>query len=843
MGRITVYLEGMSCAACAQRLEKALGQAPGVREASVNFARELAGIEYDPELVSPEDLLEVIAETGYRGRLAAAGSQDSSLIRLRIEGMTCAGCAHQVGKALQKLEGVQEAVVNLPTETARVRTAPDYRDVAAMVRAVEQAGFQARPMAEGSLSTLEEDHARRQHSLQHAYQRMLLALGLATIIMILMVWHMFVSSVPDYFTITVLLAFPAIFVAGGETHRRTLQALRQGRANMDTLVSLGSGVPYVLSLPGFWFPLTTFVEMAAAIMALHLLGRYLEARARGQASQAIQKLLALEAKKARILDQGEEREIPIQELLPGQVMIVRPGEKIPTDGVVISGTSSVDESMATGESLPVEKAAGDEAIGSTINQQGFLHVRATRVGQETFLAQIIRMVEEAQGSRVPIQEFADRVTGLFVPGVLALALAAFVSWMAFPHWHRAVLSWADLPWTDPTASTLTLAILAATAVLVISCPCALGLATPTALMVGSGLGARKGIVFRNGEAMQTLKDVGLIALDKTGTVTMGQPRVTDVLAVNGFAPPTLLQLAASLENASEHPLARAVVEEARQQGLELQPTSAFQSVTGRGIKGKVGERRVHIGNREFMEEEGMAPASSGMKLSAWEEQGQTALLLAVDGQMAGSLAVADTLKEEAARAVQQIERMGFATALITGDNQRTAHAIARQLGISHVVAEVLPGGKVDEIKKLQRQYGLVAMVGDGINDAPALKQANVGIAIGTGTDIAMEAADVTLVRGKLTGVITAIVLSRATLRKIKENLFWAWLYNGIAIPVAFLGLLHPIMGAAAMAVSSLNVVLNSLRLNRVVLDGPRTTGGPAAKTTHPTPTTATGLKQ
>lgn len=843
MARVTVYLEGMSCASCARRVEKALGETPGVREASVNFARELAGIEYDAETLSPDDLLEVVAKTGYQGRLAGAGSRDANTVRLRIEGMSCAACAQRVEKALARLEGVQEAVVNLPAETALIRTAPGYRDVKAMVQAVEQAGYQARVLEEDSPGAPGEEPDRREQSLHHAYRRMLLALGLAGVIMLMMMWHMFVYPVPHYFTLTVLLAFPAIFVAGADTHRRTLKALRHGSANMDTLVSLGSAVPYLLSFLGFWFPLTTFVEMAAAIMALHLTGRYLEARARGQASQAIQKLLALEAKKARILDQGEEREIAVQDLFPGHVMIVRPGEKIPTDGVVIAGASSVDESMATGESLPVEKTAGDEAIGSTVNQQGVLEVRATRVGRETFLAQVIRMVEEAQGSRVPIQEFADRVTGVFVPVVLALALGAFASWMVFPDWHRAVLSWANLPWTDPAASTLTLAILAATAVLVISCPCALGLATPTALMVGSGLGARQGIIFRSGEAMQTLKDVGLIALDKTGTVTLGQPRVTDVLALDGFTRPDLLQLAASLENASEHPLARAVVEEAEQQGVELQPTSGFRSVTGRGIKGQVGARRVLIGNRAFMADEGVPEAAGEMDLSLWEEQGKTALLVAVDGRLAGGLAVADILKEEAPRAVRELERMGFATALITGDNQRTARAMARRLGISHVVAEVLPAGKVDEIKNLQRQYGRVAMVGDGINDAPALKQADVGVAIGTGTDIAIEAADVTLVRGQLNGVVGAIVLSRATFRKIKENYFWAWLYNGIAIPVAFLGLLHPIMGAAAMAASSLNVVLNSLRLHRVVGEGPATTGETGNMTASPAPAAASGSQR
>ena len=741
---------------------------------------------------------------------------------LKIEGMTCAACSNRVEKALGALDGVVSATVNLPAEKATVTFRKGEITLEDLAAAVEKSGYtvvsEERGRSVKGAGSEEQDLEREK--MQHAANRMKLAAYFAGAIMVLMMVDMFIVSIPGYFAITAVLAFPPIFIAGWETHRGTWRSLRHGSANMDTLVTLGSLVPYLLSFLRFFFAITTFVEMAASIMALHLVGRFLEARAKGRASQAIKKLLEMGAKKARILVDEEEREIPVEELEPGHIMVVRPGEKIPTDGVVVSGESSVDESMATGESIPVRKREGDEVIGATVNGKGIMRIKAVRVGRDTFLSQVIRMVEECQGSKVPIQEFADRVTGYFVPLVLLTALGAFLSWMFFPDFHLGIVRFFGFPWTNPDAPVLTLAILSTTAVLVISCPCALGLATPTALMVGSGLGAEKGILIRSGEAIQTMKDIRVIAFDKTGTITRGKPAVTDLLPAGDFTEQDLLFYISGIESASEHPLASALVEKARERGLSSGRVENFEAVAGMGVRGLVDQRPVLVGSRRLMDESGVEydRADINGRLEGLEAEGKTAMLAAVDGRLAGIVAVADTLKDDSVEAVAEIEKMGVRTAMITGDNRRTAEAIARKVGISRVLAEVLPDGKVEEVRRLQREYGMTAMVGDGINDAPALKQANVGIAIGTGTDVAIEAADITLVRGDLGGVVSAVKLSQATFRKIRQNYFWAWFYNSVAIPMAFLGLLHPIIGAAAMGLSSLNVVLNSLRLKKVNLD-------------------------
>jgi Cu+-exporting ATPase len=526
------------------------------------------------------------------------------------------------------------------------------------------------------------------------------------------------------------------------------------------------------------------------------------------------------AKTAHVLRNGEEVEIPTDTLQFGDVMIIRPGEKIPTDGLVIKGHSAVDESMATGESLPVEKKEGSEVIGATINKQGLLHVKATKVGKDTFLSQVIRMVEEAQGSKVPIQEFADRVTGYFVPAIILVSILTFATWAVFGdamrNWLYLVAPY--LPWVNPNVGRFTLAYLASAAVLVISCPCALGLATPTALMVGSGLGAEKGVLIRRGEAIQTMKDVKVVAFDKTGTLTKGKPAVTDVGITGKLSEERLLRYAATVEAASEHPLAHAVVEAIKDRGVELDDVADFTSHTGKGVSGTVDGHQVLVGSRRLMDDSGIEAAGLGERMVQLEEQGKTVVIVAVDKEVAGIIAIADTLKEEARAAVAELKTLGLETVMITGDNKRTAAAIGKQLGIDHVVAEVLPDGKVAEIKRLQETFGMVAMVGDGINDAPALKQSNVGIAIGTGTDIAIEAADITLIRGDLAGLITAIKLSRGTFKKIRQNYFWAWVYNALSIPMAALGMLHPMIGMAAMSMSSVNVVWNSLRLRRYDLD-------------------------
>jgi len=818
MEKITLLIDDMSCASCALGLEKGLQETEGIKEATVNFASAKAYIEFDPEKLTIEQILNRVSDAGFKGtpekRLSL--TVDEVLV---IEGMHCASCAIGLESTFKNAAGVLEAVVNLATEKASIKYDREIISHKDLVELVKSAGYTIaetggeRIALNNSSSELDRDL----RTVAKAARLMWLAVIFAGAIMVLMMINMFVLPIPGYFPISVLLAIPAIFVAGWATHRGTFKALKRFSANMDTLVTLGSALPYFLSLLNFWFPLTTFIEMAASIMALHLVGRFLEAKAKGRASQAIKKLLALEAKTARVIDNGTEREIAIEDLLPGMVMLVRPGEKIPTDGIVISGSSSVDESMATGESIPVEKSEGSEVIGATINGRGALQVRASRVGKDTFLAQVIKMVEEAQGSKVPIQEFADRVTGYFVPAVLVVALAAFFSWLLFPGFHLSIVEFFSPPWANLKAPQLTLAFMAATAVLVISCPCALGLATPTALMVGSGLGAENGILIRSGEAIQTMKDVKAIAFDKTGTLTRGKPQVTDLVPAGGFNREELISFAAGVEAVSEHPLGAALVEKAATEKISYAAVSNFESITGQGVIGIIDRKEVLVGSRRLMESHKVDLGVLPEQMETLEAEGKTVVLVAVDRKAAGLVAIADTLKDEAIEALAKLKDLGLVTVMITGDNRVTAEAIARQIGISKVVAEVLPDGKVDQVRRLQEEFGLTAMVGDGINDAPALKQANVGIAIGTGTDIAIEASDITLVRGNLNSVVSAILLSRATFKKIRQNYFWAWFYNSFAIPVAFLGLLHPIIGAGAMALSSLNVVLNSLRLRKIEL--------------------------
>jgi Cu+-exporting ATPase len=579
---------------------------------------------------------------------------------------------------------------------------------------------------------------------------------------------------------------------------------------MDVLISLGSLPPYLIGLIGFVYPMTSFIEMASTIMTFHLVGRYLETRAKGRASQAIRKLITLGAKTATLLRNGTEVEVPVADVRVGDIMVVRPGAKVPTDGEIVDGTSHLDESIATGESVPVEKTIGDTVIGATINKEGLLRIRATRVGADTFLAQVIRLVEQAQGSKVPIQEFADRVTGYFVPAVILIAIVSFVAWLLFHDTLSPILAWGAsfLPWVDPELTPLLSATLAAIAVLVIACPCALGLATPTAIMVGS----------RSGEAIQTLKDIKVIVLDKTGTITRGHPALTDVIATKAHDEDTLLAAAASVESGSEHPLGQAIVIGARERGIVVPEVVGFAAVTARGVVGTVDGKRVLVGSRRLLDESAVAHEEMEADLLRLESDGKTAMLVAIDNVCAGLVAVADTVKEDSREAIAALKKLGIQPVMITGDNERTARYVARQVGIDEVLAGVLPEGKVDAVRRLQQEHGqAVAMVGDGINDAPALKQANVGIAIGAGADVAIEAADVTLVQGELSKVVEAIRLSRSTFAKIVQNLFWAWFYNGSFIPIAAIGLLHPMIGVIAMTTSSLSVIGNSLLLKRAKL--------------------------
>jgi len=809
----------MTCASCVAHVEKALKGVEGVADVNVNLATEKAHVQFNTDLVRISDLVQAVHETGYE--------IPTETVILPIGGMTCASCAAHVEKALGRVPGVVQASVNLATERATVTFVPGVAGLDDFRKAVTEAGYQVlETPAETAAEEEREDEAERKMRQARFRMRVAWALTAPIILWMLpeMIWGVMWPNEMVFNAGMILLALPVLFWVGRRTYRSGFTAVLHGYANMDTLISLGTGVSLLTGPASFLFPVANYAGVAAMIMAFHLTGRYVEETARGRASQAIRKLLELGARTARIVQEGREVEVPVEAVQVGDVMVVRPGEKIPTDGVVLEGESAVDESMATGESMPVNKRPGDQVIGATVNQEGLLKVRATRVGRDTFLAQVIKMVEEAQGSKVPIQEFADRVTGVFVPVVMSIAVLTLAAWLLFPGAMTSLVRvGAFLPWVNPDLGAITLAIVSTVAVLVIACPCALGLATPTALMVGSGMGAGHGILIRSGEAIQTLKDVRVVVFDKTGTVTKGKPEVTDLIP-NPESPipdSRLLYWAASAERGSEHPLGRAIVERAEAEGLTLDEPREFQALRGRGVVATVDGHRVLVGSRRLMEEHGldMAPLAQGRPVGSLlrqlEEEARTAILVAVDGHLAGVLAVADTLKEDSRDAIAELHRMGLETAMITGDNRRTAEAIARRVGIDHVLAEVLPDGKVAEVRKLQEQMGLVAFVGDGINDAPALAQADVGIAIGTGTDIAIEAGDVTLVRGEVTGVVEAINLSRATFRKIRQNLFWAFFYNVVMIPLAVVGWMHPVLAEIAMATSSVTVVTNANMLRRV----------------------------
>ena len=807
---VSIPVRGMTCASCVAHVEHALRGVDGVEDVAVNLATERATIRFDPAAVRMADLVRAVQETGYE--------VPTETVVLPVGGMTCAACVAHVEHALRGVPGVVSAAVNLATEKATVTFIPGVANIADFKKAVAEAGYEILDVPAEGVAAPEEDEAERKMRQARFRMRVAWAFTVPILLWMLpeMLWGVMWPSHTVFNLGMILLAAPVLFWVGRRTYRSGLSAALHGFANMDTLITLGTGVSFLTGPASFFFPVANYAGVAAMIMAFHLTGRYVEETAKGRASQAIRKLLELGAKTARVVRDGIEVEVPIEAVQVGDVMVVRPGEKIPTDGVVLEGESAVDESMATGESMSVNKRPGDEVIGATVNQEGLLKVRATRVGRDTFLAQVIRLVEEAQGSKVPIQAFADRVTAVFVPVVLGIALLTLIAWLAFPGLMRTLVTAGSfLPWVNPNLGTVTLAIISTVAVLVIACPCALGLATPTALMVGSGMGAERGILIRSGEAIQTLKDVRVVVFDKTGTLTKGRPEVTDVVPAGGVDGRELLRLAASAERGSEHPLGRAVVERAEALGIPLDEPTRFVAQRGRGVAATVDGKRVVVGSSRLMEEEGVDLTPVAETLRRLEEEAKTVVLVAADGQLLGVIAIADTLKEDARAAVEALRRMGIRTAMVTGDNQRTARAVAERLGIDDVLAEVLPEGKVAAVRQIQEQFGTVAFVGDGINDAPALKGANVGIALGTGTDIAIEAGDVTLVRGELSGVVEAINLSRATFRKIRQNLFWAFFYNVVMIPLAVVGWMHPVLAEIAMATSSVTVVTNANTLRRV----------------------------
>lgn len=737
--------------------------------------------------------------------------------------MHCAGCVAAVEKALAASPGVHAAAVNLALGTARVEH-DDGADAAEFIAAVTRLGYGAARASEAAAAGADADDARR---LADARRRMLQA-WLFTIPAMLWMLAAMGSARPPGGRLAhdlgmLALSGLAIFYPGRATLRSGWRSTWQRAPNMDALIALGTLAAWLsgwLALPHHYGSGPMFHGFAGAagmIMAFHLTGRFLEMRARGRASQAIRRLIEHAAKEACVERDGREIRIPIAALQKGDVMVVRPGEKIPTDGAVLSGLSSVDESLATGESVPARKQAGDRVIGATINQHGALRVRAEKIGAETFLSQVVRLVEEAQTSKVPVQELADRVTAVFVPTVMLLAGLTLAAWLTWPGYFAKIAFWTAqyLPWINPQLGPAALALYATIAVLVVACPCALGLATPMALMVGSGMGAEYGILIRHGAAIQMLKDATTIVFDKTGTITAGRPAVTDIQTRAGFDETELLRLAAGAEQHSEHPLAAAIVAAARARGVAPAAAADFAALPGRGIRARVSGRLVAVGNHALMKELGVAGTEAlAPALAELEAQAKTAVLAALDGRMIGVIAVADPVKPGSRAAIAALRERGMTPVMLTGDNEPTARAVAQAVGIDQVIARVLPADKARTVRQLQEQGEIVAMVGDGINDAPALAQAHVGVAVGAGTDVAIEAGDIVLVRGALEAVVQAVDLSRATFAKIRQNLFWAFFYNLAMLPLAMLGVMHPVLAEIAMACSSLTVVLNSLRLRR-----------------------------
>ncbi|WP_018131871.1 heavy metal translocating P-type ATPase [Effusibacillus pohliae] len=790
--RVALGITGMTCAACATRVEKNLSKVEGVKQAAVNLASEKATVTFDPNKVSVDQLIEQVKKTGYGVREEKA--------TLSISGMTCAACSTRVEKALKKVDGVLNANVNLASEKATVEYIPGKTNIDQLIAAVQKAGYEARTDQEINADTEREARQR-----EYQAQKRLLTFGavLSSFFLLQMIsdFAMVYSSdlafrfhLHPY--VQLLLATVVQFYVGARFYKGAYKALRGGSANMDVLVSLGTSAAYFYSLVnvliGNWDHL--YFEAATIVITLIVLGKMLEARAKGQTSEAIKKLMGLQAKTARVIRDGREVEIPIEDVKVGDILFVRAGEKIPVDGEIIEGSSTVDESMLTGESMPVSKNVGDPVIGATLNKHGSFKFRATKVGKDTALAQIIRLVEEAQGSKAPIQRLADTISGIFVPIVIGIALLTFALTYFLAGFTPALIS--------------------AVAVLVIACPCALGLATPTAVMVGTGKGAENGILIKGAEHLESAHRLTTVVLDKTGTITKGEPEVTDVVSVGKYSENELLQLAATAERGSEHPLGEAIVKKAKERGLETGDVSRFHAIPGHGIEAEVNGRKILIGNKKLMREQNVAIAPWIDRMEELESQGKTAMLMAVDGQLEGIVAVADSVKDTSAQAIRQLKKMDIEVIMITGDNKRTAEAIAKQVGVDRVLAEVLPEDKAAEVEKLKQEGKIVAMVGDGINDAPALVAAHIGIAIGTGTDVAIEAADVTLMRGDLMGIVDTIRLSQATMRKIRQNLFWAFAYNIVLIPVAAFGLLNPMLAGAAMAFSSVSVVTNTLFLRR-----------------------------
>ena len=807
--KTVLKITGMTCASCVSRVEAALKGLKGVAEASVNLANEKATVSYDPAAVSPADMVNAVVDAGY-GVVTEAAT-------LPVLGMTCASCVKRIEDDLREKDGVISAAVNLATERVTVVYSPTEVTLPEIRKTIKDAGYTV-PEEEAAKEYVDTERESRKKEMRDLTLKFILS-GIASLAIMALMFlgpHIpLISSLPVEWVpyIAFIIATPVQFWIGWRFYRGAYAALKHGTADMNVLIAVGTSAAYFYSVVATFAPglvsiggtaPATYFDTSTMIIALILLGRLLEARAKGQTSEAIRRLTGLKPKTARVVREGVEAEIPVGDVSPGDIVVVRPGEQIPVDGTVTEGYSSVDESMITGEPIPASKKPGDSVIGATINRTGSFRFRATKVGKDTVLSQIIRLVEEAQGTKAPIQRLADKVASVFVPVVIGLAALTFLAWY----------------FLGPQPSFL-LALLNFISVLIIACPCAMGLATPTAIMVGTGKGAQYGILIKGGESLENAYRINAIVLDKTGTITRGEPSLTDTIAMPGFTRQELIRFVGSAEVGSEHPIGEAIVRGARSEGADLPAATKFEAVPGKGVVAEVDGHIVMAGNDKLMELGDVPADDMRVELERLSAEGKTPMYVAVDEKPAGVVAVADTIKEGSKEAVEAFKQMGIETVMVTGDNRRTAEAIAGQVGIGNVLAGVLPGDKAEEIKKLQAEGRNVAMVGDGINDAPALAQANTGIAIGTGTDIAIESSDITLMSGDLRSVVTAIKLSRATIRTIRMNLFWAFFYNVIGIPIAagilypwFHVLLNPIIAAAAMAFSSVSVVSNSLLLNR-----------------------------